>query len=64
MKKTMLAASLCLASGLALAEGELQEQAAFPFTTVVAPSTKVTIELDKNTVKATLPGWDLSLIHI
>ena len=58
MKKTMLAASLCLASGLALAEGELQEQAAFPFTTVVAPSTKVTIELDKNTVKATLPGWD------
>ena len=57
MKKTMLAASLCLASGLVWAEGELQEQATFPFTTVVAPSTNVTIELDKNTVKATLPGW-------
>lgn len=58
MQKTVMFASLCLASSLGWAEGELQEQASFPFTVVVAPSYKVTLELDKNnTVIATLPGW-------
>lgn len=57
MKKLILLASLCLVTGAVWAEGELQEQAAFPFNVVVAPSYKVTVEANKNKVFATLPNW-------